>query len=111
MRSEHSVVLSKNGIHIWTLCTRLPEVTAAGVEPVLTDDDRRRAAGFRFEHLRNSFLVTRGILRCLLGCYLDLPPASVRFNYGSDLPPENSTSDNLESPVMERGFSDEEDEA
>lgn len=31
--------------------------------------------------------------------------------YECDLPPEISTSDNLESPVMERGFSDEEDEA
>ena len=29
----------------------------------------------------------------------------------SDLPPEISTRDNLESPVMERGFSNEEDEA
>jgi hypothetical protein len=29
----------------------------------------------------------------------------------SDLPPENSTSDNLESPAMRKGFSDEEDEA
>jgi hypothetical protein len=30
---------------------------------------------------------------------------------GCDLPPEISARDNLESPVIERGFSDEKDEA
>jgi 4'-phosphopantetheinyl transferase len=82
MKPECSFASSDNDIHIWIVCTRASEVVAAGFEPVLTVDERLRAASFRFDHLRHSFLVTRGILRCLLGRYLDLPPASVRLNYG-----------------------------
>ena len=82
MISECSFALPENDIHVWTLGTRVAGIVAADFEPVLTTDERLRAAGFRFDHLRYAFVVARGALRYLLGHYLDVPPASIRFDYG-----------------------------
>jgi len=40
-----------------------------------------RAAQFRFERDRNSFVLARGVLRTLLGRYLHISPAGIRFEY------------------------------
>jgi 4'-phosphopantetheinyl transferase len=53
----------------------------AGLEPLLTPDERDRADRFKFDHLRRSFVLARGVLRVLLGRYLDIDPASIRFGY------------------------------
>jgi 4'-phosphopantetheinyl transferase len=51
--------------------------------PLLANDERERAARFRFDHLRHSFVIARAALRCLVGRYLGLHPADVEFRYGS----------------------------
>ena len=45
-------------------------------------DERNRAGRFRFELDRNRFIARRGLLRVILGRYLDLKPVSIRFGYG-----------------------------
>ena len=70
-------------IHIWTVRTTAPEAIAAEFEPVLAADEKDRAARFRFDRHRSSFMIARGTLRHLLGRYLDADPASLRFDYGS----------------------------
>ena len=52
-------------------------------EPVLAMDELDRAGRFHFSHLRQSFVLARGSLRCLLGRYLELHPSSIRFSYSS----------------------------
>jgi 4'-phosphopantetheinyl transferase len=47
-------------------------------------DEKVRAAQFRFDHLRDRYVIARGALRALLGCFLNIAPASVRFEYGSN---------------------------
>jgi 4'-phosphopantetheinyl transferase len=59
------------------------DVLAAKFESVLASDEKDRAARFILERRRHSFVVARGVLRCLLGRYLDMHPANIRFNYGS----------------------------
>jgi 4'-phosphopantetheinyl transferase len=49
----------------------------------LAKDELDRADRFRFAHLRESFVIARAGLRCLLGRYLDICPADLRFIYGS----------------------------
>ena len=49
----------------------------------LSDDERERASRFRFARLKDSFAISRGILRTLLGHYLSIPPNQVRFTYGA----------------------------
>ena len=55
---------------------------AARVERVLSVEERERAARFRFDHLRDSFMLARAGLRALLGAYLRVSPASIRFRSG-----------------------------
>jgi 4'-phosphopantetheinyl transferase len=49
---------------------------------LLSADEKQRASQFRFEHLSRSYTLSRAILRILLGRYLGVEPAVVRFTYG-----------------------------
>lgn len=65
---------------------------------ILTEDERRRADGFCFEEDRERFIAARGILRILLGRYLNLEPGRLNFCYGSHGKPalaEKSGEDTL----------------
>jgi 4'-phosphopantetheinyl transferase len=70
-------------IHVWTFDIIASEAIAARFEPVLSEEEVDRAARFHFRKLRDSFVLTRGILRHLLGRYLGVPPAAIRISYGS----------------------------
>jgi len=48
----------------------------------LSHDERQRAGQFHFDLHRDRFIAARGILRMLLGRYLDTLPNSIVFNYG-----------------------------
>jgi 4'-phosphopantetheinyl transferase len=56
---------------------RLPVLAAA-----LSGDERARAGRFRRAADRETFTLRRGLLRELVGSYLGLEPAAVRFTYG-----------------------------
>jgi 4'-phosphopantetheinyl transferase len=74
---------AESGIHIWTVPTgTAPGAGAVTFEAVLAPDEKERAARFRFNHLRDSFITARGTLRYLLGYYLGVHPASIQFCYG-----------------------------
>jgi 4'-phosphopantetheinyl transferase len=75
--------LSGKDVHVWTLRTEASSAVVARFELVLAPDEKDRAARFRFDHLRRSFVLARGALRMLLGCYLDVSSASIQFKYGS----------------------------
>ncbi len=45
----------------------------------LSDDERNRSAGFRFERDRRRFVVAHGALRDLLGRYVGTDPGQIRF--------------------------------
>jgi 4'-phosphopantetheinyl transferase len=83
MRARSSFELLGSEVHIWTLPTGALHAVSVMFEPVLATDELDRADRFRFGHLRDSFVIGRGALRCLLGRYLDLHPTSIRFIYGS----------------------------
>jgi 4'-phosphopantetheinyl transferase len=75
--------LSGRIIHVWPVLNEAPSSVAERFQPYLSPDEKGRAARFRFEHLRNSFVVTHGVLRILLGRYLHISPAGILFKYGS----------------------------
>jgi 4'-phosphopantetheinyl transferase len=74
--------LPNGELHIWqsrldTLANEL-----AGLAQLLSLDERERAARFRFERDRRRFVVGRGILRNILGNYLERAPEELSFVYG-----------------------------
>jgi len=79
---RRSFNLTERNVDVWSVHTAGSSAVAEEFEQVLAPDEKVRAAQFRFSHLRRSFVLARGALRILLGCYLDTSPASIRFTYG-----------------------------
>jgi 4'-phosphopantetheinyl transferase len=70
--------LAENEVHVWRV--GLDGAAPAGV---LSDDERQRAARFRFERDRRRFAAARASLREILGGYLGEPPERLRFGQGA----------------------------
>ena len=74
--------------HVWRVELEPAEPLLSRCMPLLTEDELDRAARFRFEKDRCQYAITRGVLRLLLGEYLQQPPESVRFRYNPQGKPE-----------------------
>ena len=74
--------LEQGRIEVWSVTLDVPAAQTAALEAVLSQDERARAERFRFERGRRRFIAARGLLRRLLGAYLDRAPADVAFTYG-----------------------------
>ena len=49
---------------------------------LLSPDEQERSARFKFAKHRTSFVVARGLLRIVLGNYMNAKPAAIDFQYG-----------------------------
>jgi 4'-phosphopantetheinyl transferase len=103
MMSHCSFALTQRDVHVWTLRTETSDAVAAKFESFLAPDEKDRAGRFRFSHLRRAFVSIRGALRCLLGRYLNLEPASIGFNYASKGKPALATAAGLEFNIAHSG--------
>lgn len=74
--------LSEDEIHVWCASLGLEPGVLRELSAILAAEERSRAARLRFPRDRDSFIAARGILRKLLGIYLNRPPAELRFGYG-----------------------------
>jgi len=75
--------LTPDEVHLWRASLDVT-VTArvTRLERTLSPDERDRATRYRFARDRVRYIVARGTLRAILGRYLDLDPAGLRFVYG-----------------------------
>lgn len=73
--------LTKDEVHVWRASINLDPVTVKTFLPVLVPEERRRAEAYRFDRERLRYVVTRGILRAMLACYLKTSPSSIRLTY------------------------------
>lgn len=71
-------VLSSEEVHVW--CASLDQSTTQYVS-LLSADEQAKAQRFHFEQDQRRFIVGRGLLRIILGCYLNLPPEKLQFEY------------------------------
>ena len=69
-------------LHLWRATLDRPEAVRSQCWAWLSQEERERAGKFRFENGRFHYIVGRGLLRGLLGRYLNSPPDSLRFAYG-----------------------------
>jgi 4'-phosphopantetheinyl transferase len=73
--------LGEMNVHV--LAVNLGAPPGETTMPVLSHDERQRAARFHFEQDRHRFIAGRGMLRVVLAAYLQIQPVEVCFNYGA----------------------------
>jgi 4'-phosphopantetheinyl transferase len=71
-------------VHVWVIRTDASEPVVGEFQLVLDPQERDRATRFRFAKSQRSFILSRGALRVLLGRYLNISPAGIRFTYGAN---------------------------
>ena len=82
---QHSInlpTLDKDRVHLWRARLDLNDSEVDRLASVLSSDEVARANRFRFARHRRRFIVARGILRQLLGNYLNIEPKDLQFDYG-----------------------------
>jgi 4'-phosphopantetheinyl transferase len=75
--------LAGDEVHVWRASLTPPEGQILRLEQTLDSDERNRADRFYFPKDRVAFVVSRGVLRSLLGRYLGAPPAEIQFAYNA----------------------------
>jgi 4'-phosphopantetheinyl transferase len=73
--------LNEANVHVWASRLNKPVDRISNLERTLSPDERARATRFHFDRDRNRFIVGRGLLRTIVGSYLDADPAQLRFAY------------------------------
>ncbi len=76
-------------VHLW----RAPLIPNAELGAVLSADEWMRAKRFHFAEDRERFIAGRGLLRTILGEYLDRDPRELRFETGVHGKPELADTD------------------
>lgn len=71
--------LADGALHVWQANL---ESLADEIAMCLCDEELARAAGFLRDTNRRIWMRARGVLRVLLGCYLERDPRSLRFDTG-----------------------------
>ena len=79
--------LADGELHIWQTTLDVGGAPAGRLSAILSDDERARAARFRFDRDRIRYIAGRAQLRLLLAEYVDMPPERLVFRYGSNEKP------------------------
>lgn len=69
-------------VHVWSLSVASFLDQVPVLEPLLSTSERARAFRLRIDAARDAFVVRRGLLRVILGRYLDRAPDELDFQYG-----------------------------
>ena len=77
------VELDRNAIHIWRCDEDIAPQPLEDLRKTLSPDELDRSANFKFDHDRRRFILCRGILRKLLGQYLNQSAKHFEFTYGN----------------------------
>ena len=80
--------LAQDEVHVWVASLNRPHPQLNQFWQYLNEDERARANRFYFDHDREHYIVARGLLRQLLGSYLNLPAHQIGFAYGEHGKPE-----------------------
>jgi 4'-phosphopantetheinyl transferase len=75
--------LSRGSVHVWRIDLGALAMPAEMTVHVLSEDEHDRAARIRQSEARWRFETSRVVLRTLLGAYLGVPAAQLRFDYGA----------------------------
>jgi 4'-phosphopantetheinyl transferase len=80
-RSADPASLRQGEIHVWTAQLLDDDDVAAGLIGVLDEDEKARAARFRFAQHRRHFVQSHGMMRRVLAAYAGIDAAALTFRY------------------------------
>jgi 4'-phosphopantetheinyl transferase len=78
-----TLVLGCDEVHVWRATLDQTPTQIQSFLHNLAADEQARAERFYFEKDREHFIVARGVLRAILGCYLNRVPEGLSFCYSS----------------------------
>lgn len=81
VQPPESLLLTEHVVDVWKASLERNPSELDGLRQTLAPDEQKRADRFRFEKHRDRFIVGRGVLRAILGRYLDRRPNQLRFQY------------------------------
>lgn len=87
-----NLALNAGDVHVWCAFLDRAPVQLERLWQTLSAEEKARANRFYFERDKNHFIVARGVLRTILGRYLDVAPAEIAFAYGEHGKPELASS-------------------
>lgn len=90
--------LEPGEVHVWRASLTAARDELARLHEILGDDERVRAARFRFDVHRDRFVAGRAIQRLLLARYLDVRPGAIRYRHAAHGKPS------LSGPEAESGI-------
>ena len=82
-------------VHVWRTTLAWPAAAADRLKQCLSADERARMERFRQEKDRRRYLIGRGLLRSLLGRYLDVAPQDLRFETAAAGKPHLASGERL----------------
>lgn len=98
-----TLTLPSHEVHIWRAHFDLTAQSVTSFRRVLSAEEVDRAARFHFEKDQRRYIIARGILRYVLGRYLEIPPAEVQIRYNTRGKPEVATSSSLNFNLSHSG--------
>ena len=88
--------LKRNDVHVWRASLEMTSMKMEILQHSFAVDELRRAERFRFPEDKNNFIIARGLLRTILGRYLNMKPGNIRFCCGPYGKPELAAADGME---------------
>ena len=75
--------LGTDEVHVWRIQLDQSVSQIRTLLSTLATEERERAGRYRFQQDRKKFIVARGLLRRILGSYLDMEPGQLSFCYNA----------------------------
>jgi 4'-phosphopantetheinyl transferase len=101
--SAESFQLAPTEVHLWGCRLGEAQKACTGLESHLEDAERSRANRFRRPEDAARYIAGRGLLRYMIGKYLDLIPRQLRFEYGPQGKPFLEQSNDLQFNLSHAG--------
>jgi 4'-phosphopantetheinyl transferase len=100
-------LLHPNEVHLWCMNLQISELLAQKLANTLSEAEMNKANRFRFDYLTRRYIGARGMLRRLLGQYLNLEPSQICFKYSKKGKPYLDLSHSAQSISFNLSHSDE----
>jgi 4'-phosphopantetheinyl transferase len=70
-------------VDVWICGLEAAAELAGRYQPLLSADEVERAGRYKFDHLREAYILGRGVTRSILARRMDADPRAMRFEYSS----------------------------